>query len=40
MALNDDKKKLQDAASVLSGVNLGASISYGESESWGWSGEI
>ena len=30
----------QLAASVLSGVNLGASISYGESESWAWSGEI
>lgn len=30
----------QLAASVLSGVNLGASISYGESESWSWSGEI
>jgi len=30
----------QLAASVLSGVNLGASISYGESESWGWTGEI
>lgn len=30
----------QLAASVLSGVNLGAGISYGESESWSWSGEI
>lgn len=30
----------QLAASVLSGVNLGASMSYGESESWSWSGEI
>lgn len=30
----------QLAASVLSGVNLGASISYGESESWSFSGEI
>ena len=30
----------QLAASVLSGVNLGASISYGESEQWSWSGEI
>lgn len=30
----------QLAASVLSGVNLGASISYGESEQVSWSGEI
>jgi len=30
----------QLAASVLSGVNMGASTSYGESMGWSWSGEI